>query len=53
MYAQDDHSYNPENEPVSENILARIFYNVNDRATLLDGMMKFELWSNKANYLLE
>ena len=49
----DDHSYNPENETVGENILARIFYNVNDRATLLDGMMKFELWSNKANYLLE
>ena len=48
----DDHSYNPANEVVGTNVLARIFYNVNDRGTLLEGMMKIKetLAAKKRDY---
>ena len=33
-------TYNPENETVGENILARIFYGISDQAALLEGLGK-------------
>jgi len=48
----DDHTYNPENEVIGNNVLARIFYGVSDRAALLDGMMMIKevLEAKKRDY---
>lgn len=37
-----DHSYNPENQVIGENVLAGMWKGVEDRATLVDGLMKIK-----------